>query len=138
MRNNDCTAKAKREQKMKQTLSASEVAYQLKSDEYAGWSYNGAMALAEYLEEYEESTGEELELDVVAIRCDYSEYGSAVEAAEDYGWEKPDSSAVESRDEYEESCEDAALEWLQDRTTVVTFEDKYGLGNGSGVIVGEF
>lgn len=123
---------------MKQTLSTSEVAYQLKSDEYAGWSYNGAMALAEYLEELEESTGEDIELDIVAIRCDFSEYGSAVEAAEEYGWEKPEREDGDDDDEYDELCEDEALEWLQDHTQVVTFEDQYNLGNGSGVIVGCF
>ena len=58
---------------MKTTLNTSDIAHALKSDENAAWSWNGAHALAEYLEEYEESTGEELELDVCAIRCDFSE-----------------------------------------------------------------
>lgn len=31
-------------------------------------------ALFEYLEEYEESTGERVELDVIALCCDYTEY----------------------------------------------------------------
>jgi hypothetical protein len=58
---------------MKTTLSTSDIAHALKSDKNAAWSWDGARALAEYLEEYEESTGEELELDVCAIRCDFSE-----------------------------------------------------------------
>ena len=37
------------------------------------FSYAGLNVLWEYLEEYEESTGEELELDVIALCCDYSE-----------------------------------------------------------------
>ena len=37
------------------------------------FSYAGLTALWEYLEEYEESTGEELELDVIALCCDFSE-----------------------------------------------------------------
>ena len=46
--------------------------------------------MAEYLEEYEESTGQEMELDVVAIRCDFSEYSSLQAWAEDYftDWKK--------------------------------------------------
>jgi len=37
------------------------------------FSYEGAQALFEYLEQYEEETGEELELDVIALCCDYTE-----------------------------------------------------------------
>lgn len=37
------------------------------------FSYEGLGLLFDYLEEYEESTGTEIELDVIAICCDYSE-----------------------------------------------------------------
>ena len=37
------------------------------------FSYEGKRALFDYLEELEDCTGEELELDVVAICCDFSE-----------------------------------------------------------------
>ena len=37
------------------------------------FSYEGLKALFDYLEEYEESTGQEIELDVIALCCDYSE-----------------------------------------------------------------
>jgi hypothetical protein len=37
------------------------------------FSYEGLGILFEYLEQYEEDTGEELELDVIAICCDFSE-----------------------------------------------------------------
>jgi hypothetical protein len=69
---------------MKMTLSTNQVADAFKSDQYAAWSYYGSLALASYLEELEQETGEELELDVVAIRCDYSEYESATLWAVDY------------------------------------------------------
>jgi len=36
------------------------------------------------LEEYEKETGEEMELDVVAIRCDFSEHSSLRVFLEDY------------------------------------------------------
>jgi hypothetical protein len=64
---------------MKMTLSTNQIANALKSDEYAAWSYYGALALATYFQELEECSWpeEELELDLVAIRCDYSEYESA-------------------------------------------------------------
>ena len=55
-----------------------------RNDEF---SYEGLKALYEWFEEYEEGTGEEIELDVVGICCDFSEYDSALEAAEEYGYE---------------------------------------------------
>ena len=38
------------------------------------FSYEGLTVLFDALEEYEESTGEEMEMDVIAICCDFSEY----------------------------------------------------------------
>jgi len=66
------------------TLSTYEIADALKRDENAAWSWQGAKALAEYLEEYEEQSGTEMELDVVAIRCDFSEHTSLLDWANDY------------------------------------------------------
>lgn len=37
------------------------------------FSYDGLGVLFDYFEEYEESTGEEIELDVIAICCEYDE-----------------------------------------------------------------
>ena len=37
------------------------------------FSYEGLSVLWDYLEEYEDSTGVEVELDVIAICCDFSE-----------------------------------------------------------------
>jgi hypothetical protein len=43
------------------------------ADRKENFSYEGLGLLFDYLEEYEESTGTEIELDVIAICCDYSE-----------------------------------------------------------------
>lgn len=48
------------------------------------FSYEGKKALFEYLEELEESTGTPLELDVIALCCEYSEYASLAEFQKDY------------------------------------------------------
>jgi hypothetical protein len=37
------------------------------------FSYTGLQILFDYIEELEESTGEEIELDVIALCCDYEE-----------------------------------------------------------------
>lgn len=69
---------------MKKILTTHDIADALCADQYANWSRAGAFAIAEWLEEMEESTGEETELDVVAIRCDFSEYESLFDWAIDY------------------------------------------------------
>ena len=51
------------------------------------FSYKGQRALFDYLEEYEESTGEEIELDVIALCCEYVEYDSLEEFQLQYGHE---------------------------------------------------
>ena len=45
----------------------------------------GLNALYEYFEGYEEDTGEEIELDVIAICCEWSEYENLKEFQNDYG-----------------------------------------------------
>lgn len=54
------------------------------------FSYAGCRALFEYLEELEDGNGEELELDVVALCCDYSEYSTLEDAMADYGYDDED------------------------------------------------
>lgn len=105
------------------TLSANHAASILAGNPENGFSYAGALALCEYLEELEEDTGEEIEFDAVGIRCDWSEFDTAREAATEYGFE-PDADLDE--DEMEES----ALEWLRDQTQVVEIDSGYG-----GVVV---
>ena len=106
---------------MKQTLTTDQATNLLIADSNAGWSYAGARALVEHLEATERDTGEEIEFDRVALRCDFSEYESALEAAEEYGFEP---------DEDDDSAEEAALEWMHDRTTVIEFSE--------GVIIQRF
>ena len=48
------------------------------------FSHNGLRALFEYLIQYEEDTGTEIELDVIGLCCDYSEYENLSEFQDDY------------------------------------------------------
>lgn len=105
---------------MYKELTAHDVAHELSSNESNGFSYHGAMALAEYLERYEEETDEKLELDTVALRCEYDEYTSALEAAQDYSFEC-ERDEDEDDDEYDERAEAEALEYLEKHTQVIPF-----------------
>ncbi len=83
-----------------------------------GFSRNGARALFEYFEEYEEDTGEEIEFDPVAFRCEYAEYRDIDEFNNEYFGPGSDES------------KDFTLESLRDETIVIEFEN--------GFIVQEF
>jgi hypothetical protein len=49
-----------------------------------GFSYEGTKALFEYFEQYEQDTGEQMEFDPVAIRCDFDEYESLEDVKQNY------------------------------------------------------
>ena len=108
---------------MIQTLSTGQAADLLCADQYAKWTYAAARALVEYLEELEDETGTPIEFDATAIRCDYAEYQSALQAATEFGFEADE-------DEDEDERKESALAWLQDRTQVIEFE--------GGVVVAAF
>lgn len=89
------------------------------------FTYAGKRALFDYLEEYEESTDTEVELDVIALCCDYSEYASALDCIKDAGY----NFTPEAGDTPEEQ-EESALEWLNEQTSVIKFE--------GGIIIQQF
>jgi hypothetical protein len=110
---------------MKETLTTGNAASRLYEDGNAGWSYAGARALVEYLEELEDEIGE-IEFDVVALRCEYTEYGSAEEAVEacnsdDYEDLKEQSDG--DADDLKELC----MEYLQKHTTVILIPESDGV-----------
>ena len=75
------------------------------------FSYDASVALFEYLEEYEQDCGIELDFDPISLRCDFNEYESLDEIANNY-WD-----LQEIEDEEEK------IDWLRDRTTVIEFND---------------
>lgn len=82
------------------------------------FSSEALVALFDYLDEQERDLGEEQELDVIAICCDWTEYPSAIEAAEAYGWEDE----TEEGEERDSKAEEDALWFLRDETTVLELE----------------
>lgn len=87
---------------------------------YDQFGYNALQILFEYLEEYEDSTGEELELDVIALCCDYS-VDSVADIASNY-----DIDLSECEDDEERKF--AVLDYLQDNTQICgEYEDESGV-----------
>lgn len=70
------------------------------------FTYEGKRALYDYLVEYEESTGEETELDPVAYCCEFNEYENLEDFQAEYG------------DQYK------TIEDIEDKTTVIRIEGK--------------
>lgn len=68
----------------------------------------GLGKLFDYLEDYEEQTGEEIELDVIALCCDFTEYGSFEELQQNY----------DIPEDFEE-----AREYLEDRTQIICWDE---------------
>lgn len=104
----------RREKHMKTTVTRSDfhAAFnQVRPDQFSRDARN---ALFDWLSEIEQDTGEEMELDVVSICCDWTEYASAVEAAEAYGWE-----ADEPTDERSDMSDREAMAFLSEETTVL-------------------
>jgi hypothetical protein len=88
------------------------------------FSCEGLEALYDYLTDMEEDTGEEVELDVIALCCEYSEYATLEEYLADYC---PDIYR-EDYDDYEEFKE-AVVEYIENNTTLIR------LGNDKGFII---
>ena len=79
-------------------------------DRYDQFGYAALNSLFDYLEQYEEDTGEEIELDVIALCCDYS-VSSVETIAQDYGID------IDGMDE--EDARQTVLDYLNDNTVVV-------------------
>tara|TARA_R100000808_G_scaffold516_1_gene2756 strand:+ start:1751 stop:2047 length:297 start_codon:yes stop_codon:yes gene_type:complete len=91
---------------MKQSVSMYDFERAFKRYERENFSYDGLKALFEYLEEFEAGTGEEIELDVIALCCEYAEYDSLNEYNDDYGTE------------YDE------IDLIQDDTMLIKIDDE--------------
>ena len=72
------------------------------------FSYEGLEALFDYLQMLEDDIGKPIELDVIGLCCDYSEYENLKEFQNDYG------------DEYK------SLEDIENRTTLIKIENSDG------------
>jgi hypothetical protein len=78
-------------------------------------------ALFAHIEDMEQDTGEEYELDVVALCCEWQEFKTALEAGVEYGFDAGEESA-KSYGHESDSDETEALDWLRDQTQVVEFD----------------
>ena len=69
------------------------------------FSYDGLIALYDYLEMFEDDTGQSIELDVIALCCGFTEYDNLEQFQADYG------------EDYE------TIEDIQNATAVIMIDD---------------
>ena len=68
------------------------------------FSLDGKQALYDWIEQYEENTEEEIELDIIALCCEFTEYENLKELQDNY-------------------TDINSMEELQDHTTVIYIDD---------------
>lgn len=95
---------------MKQTIGFYEFSEAFRNIRPDNFSYEGLQALFEYLEQYEDETGEEIELDVIAICCDFSEL-TLEEYCNEYDLD------------YDELDIDEIIEHAEDNTIVIRVDE---------------
>jgi len=99
---------------MKTTLTTSQATHILLEDTYASWSKAGALALVMYLEELENDTETEVEFCPVELRCDWTEYKSLQEFAEEH--------FAHDYDAKPEEFEDTMIRnFIEENTTLIEF-----------------
>jgi hypothetical protein len=94
---------------MKQTVTFSVFQQAFEAMRPDNFSYEGLSILFDYLEQYENDTGEQIELDVIALCCEYSEQ-SWEDVAKDY--------SIDLDDVEEDEKKQAVMHWLCDNTSV--------------------
>ena len=100
---------------VKSYINESDLYHDLKAMGRDNFSYDGAKALMEYLEELSEDMGENIESDPIAFCCDYAEYSE----------EEYESLASEYNEDFGQGTdfdEDVFLEWLNENTSVIEFQ----------------
>ena len=96
---------------MKRTINEHDFVDAFQGTDYQNqFSYEGKVALYEYLTELEDSTGFEMELDVIAICCDFAEYEDFTEFLGDY-------------EDYAKDHNIKNAEDLQEHTQVIEYEE---------------
>jgi hypothetical protein len=85
-------------------------------DRYDSFGYKGLRALFDYLEENENDLGDErgMELDVIALCCEWSQYDSVKDA-----WDAYD----DTLGECEEKSKEEMIDALREYTTVIEYDE---------------
>jgi hypothetical protein len=94
------------------------------------FSHAGLTALFDYLEDLENDMGEEMELDVIALCCDYAEHESLTGFANEYFANAAQAASECGFDGDEDEKQDKIREYITDNAQLIEFD--------GGIIVSAF
>jgi hypothetical protein len=116
---------------IKTEINESQFINALCNDQYAAWSRCAARALFDWYTELSECTGEEIDFDPIAIRCDWSEY-HIQEIWDTYSnvFERHGMTESDDADDY-----DKQVSILQEYTTVIDMRRDKHVG---GILLRDF
>ena len=105
---------------MKQTISEYDFtrAFAQSDSRKNQFSYGALQVIFAYYEELEESVGEQIELDIIATCCDFTEYDTIGDA---YFYHYGDDSHLQ--EDQRRVDEEQQREWLEENTTVLDVEN---------------
>lgn len=95
------------------------------------FSHEGLEVLFDYLEQYEQDTGEEIELDVIALCCDYAE-SDVLTIAQDYGIDLSEADQAIDEETKQDIILETVCEYLNDNTMIV------GVLNNGNIVYAQF
>lgn len=109
---------------IKNTVNFSQFCDSFSGSYQNNFSYGGKRALFDYLEQLSDDIGEDIELDPIALCCEYTEYEDLREASEQYFMYNA------TEEEKEEYTDEEAREYFINNTTLIEFD--------GGIIIQDF
>ena len=102
----------------------------IQMDKNDNFTYKGKEVLFNYLENLEEETGQNIELDIIALCCEYTEYANIEEYLKDYNNQHDKKAEKETEEEFNKRIE----EEINDKTTLI----KFGEDLNKGFIIAQY
>jgi len=91
------------------------------------FSYEGKKALFEYLENYEEDTDTQIDLDIIALCCEYCEYNDVDDYLSNYDSDIDKEEYTDEEDSLDtEEYHQAVLNEIEQKTQLIKFENSNG------------
>lgn len=106
-----------------QTIDSSELYHMAcRMDRGHNFGYNGWNAIGDYLESLSDDMGEDIEVDIIAICCEYSMAEDVSDWWKEYGV-RSDIDAGDWEEMEEDEKLEAVREYLEEKTSVVVCEE---------------
>ena len=107
---------------IKQNINFSQFCDSFSEERKNTFTYDGKRALFDYLEQYSEDTGADIELDIIALCCEYSEFEDIADYLASYSTDI-DRKDYDKDEDGTEEYNKAIMEEIGDKTQVIPIEN---------------